>query len=80
MASEPALFPLPSGAHKIYVRCVALPWPHDGVGLEAVCRGCGWRSPALRTLYETAFDEGTRHARLMAEESGNPWWGTYGPY
>lgn len=79
MTSEP-LFPLPPGLHRTYVTCVDLPWPHTGVGLRAVCRTCDWRGESLRAFYDSAHEDALRHSRLMDEEAGKPWWGTYGPY
>lgn len=79
MTSEP-LFPLPPGSHRIYVRCVELPWPHTGVGLQAVCRRCAWSSPHLRTFYDGAWEDGWRHAQEADDAAGDPWDGVYGPY
>lgn len=60
MTSEP-MFPIPAGWHRTFVRVVELPWPHDGVGMEAVCRACGWTSPALRAFYESAWEDMQQH-------------------
>lgn len=72
MTSEP-LFPMPASYHRTYVRVVELPWPLDGCGLEAVCRMCYWRSPALRVFYATAWEDALKHRQDVADEEELGW-------
>lgn len=72
MTSEP-MFPMPASYHRTYVRVVTLPWPLDGVALEAVCRMCYWRSPALRAYYASAWEDALLHRQEVADEEELAW-------
>lgn len=74
MTSEP-MFPLPLSHHRTYVRMVEIPLDPSAWGMEGVCRGCGWKSDAIRAFYASAWEDCYLHARTVAEEQETGWYG-----
>lgn len=73
---EYTLFPLPSYAHRCYVRVEPLPTPLDGWVYEAMCRACGEISPHFRVTMMGARVDVVAH---MAEvdAASEPWLNSY---